>query len=130
MVHINKESGPLSATVLVTGGTGFIGSHTTVALQQAGYRVIILDNLHNSHAGVVDAIASITGIRPDFIKGDVRDRATLDGIFDQHAVSAVLHFAGLKAVGESTTMPLAYYDTNVHGSATLLKAMQQADVRT
>lgn len=120
----------MKATVLVTGGTGFIGSHTTVALQQAGYRVVILDNLHNSRAAVVDAIARITGARPDFIQGDVRDTDTLDQLFGQHDIAAVLHFAGLKAVGESVEMPLSYYDNNVHGSVALLQAMQRADVRT
>lgn len=116
--------------VLVTGGTGFVGSHTTVALQQAGYRVVILDNLHNSQESVVDAIARITGARPDFIRGDVRAPDVLAGIFSHYNISAVLHFAGLKAVGESTAMPLVYYDNNVHGSVTLLQAMQKAGVRT
>lgn len=120
----------MSETVLVTGGTGFIGSHTTVVLQQAGYRVVILDNLHNSQPAVIDAVARITGTRPEFVQGDVRDRAALDGVFSQYSVSAVLHFAGLKAVGESTAMPLTYYDNNVHGSVTLLQAMQDAGVRT
>lgn len=116
--------------ILVTGGTGFIGSHTTVALQQAGYQVLILDNLYNSQVGVLDAITRITGTRPGFVQGDVRDSAVIDAILAQHGVGAVLHFAGLKAVGESTTIPLAYYDNNVHGSAILLQAMQRAHVRT
>lgn len=120
----------MSETVLVTGGTGFIGSHTTVVLQQAGYQVVILDNLHNSQPAVIDAVARITGTRPEFVQGDVRDRAVLDRVFSQYSVSAVLHFAGLKAVGESTAMPLTYYDNNVHGSVTLLQAMQDAGVRT
>ena len=117
-------------TILVTGGTGYIGSHTTVALQQAGYRVVILDNLSNSTTVVLDAIARITGTKPDFVQGDVRDRATLDALFDAYKVAAVLHFAGLKAVGESTEKPLAYYDNNVHGSVQLLAAMQRAALRT
>ncbi len=117
-------------TILVTGGTGFIGSHTTVALQQAGYRVLILDNLSNSSAQVLDAIADITGTRPEFVQGDIRDAALLDSLFAAQPVSAVLHFAGLKAVGESVAMPLAYYDNNVHGSVQLLQAMQRAQVRT
>lgn len=116
--------------ILVTGGTGFIGSHTTVALQQAGYRVLIVDNLHNSQASVVDAIAGITGVRPDFVQGDVRDAVLLDDVFAHYKIGAVMHFAGLKAVGESTAMPLAYYDNNVHGSVTLLQSMQKADVRS
>ncbi|MCC2597556.1 UDP-glucose 4-epimerase GalE [Pusillimonas sp. MFBS29] len=117
-------------TILVTGGTGFIGSHTTVALQQAGYHVLILDNLSNSSVQVLDAIATITGTRPEFIQGDIRDAALLDSLFAAQPVSAVLHFAGLKAVGESVAMPLAYYDNNVHGSVQLLQAMQRAQVRT
>ncbi|NYT60510.1 UDP-glucose 4-epimerase GalE [Alcaligenaceae bacterium] len=117
-------------TILVTGGTGFIGSHTTVALQQAGYRVVILDNLSNSSAQVLDAIATITGTRPQFVQGDIRDAALLDSLFATERITAVLHFAGLKAVGESVAMPLAYYDNNVHGSVQLLQAMQRAQVRT
>lgn len=120
----------MPATILVTGGTGFIGSHTTVALQQAGYRVLILDNLCNSTTGVLDAIAAITGVRPEFVQGDIRDAPLLDTLFTSHAIRAVLHFAGLKAVGESTAMPLAYYDNNIHGSVQLLQAMQRAQVRT
>lgn len=120
----------MKQAILVTGGTGFIGSHTTVALQQAGHRVVILDNLCNSHVTVLDAIERITGVRPDFVQGDVRDRGVLDKVFAQFKIGAVLHFAGLKAVGESTQIPLAYYDNNVHGSVLLLQAMQQAGVRT
>src|SRR5690606_5520237 len=117
-------------TILVTGGTGFIGSHTTVALQQAGYRVLILDNLSNSRAQVLDAIANITGTRPEFVQGDIRDAALLDSLFAAERISAVLHFAGLKAVGESVAMPLAYYDNTVHGSVQLLQAIQRAQVKT
>src|SRR5690606_16622434 len=110
--------------------TGFIGSHTTVALHQAGYRVLILDNLCNSTTAALDAIATITGVLPEFVQGDIRDAPLLDTLFASHSISAVLHFAGLKAVGESTTMPLAYYDNNIHGSVQLLQAMQRAKVRT
>jgi UDP-glucose 4-epimerase len=120
----------MTKTILVTGGTGFIGSHASVALQQAGYRVLILDNLSNSSVGVLDAIAAISGTRPDFVQGDIRDAATLSRVFSGHAIAAVLHFAGLKAVGESTRQPLAYYDNNVHGSVQLFAAMQQAGVKT
>lgn len=126
----NWEVNKVASTVLVTGGTGFIGSHTTVALQKAGYRVVILDNLHNSHAYVVDNIAKITGVRPAFVQGDVRDPQVLASTFRQYTPDAVLHFAGVKAVGESTALPLVYYDNNVHGSVTLLQAMQAANVRT
>src|SRR5690606_25073653 len=112
------------------GGTGYIGSHATVALQEAGYNVLILDNLSNSSASVNDAIASITGKKPLFIEGDIRDRACLDRLFSDYRISAVMHFAGLKAVGESVQFPLRYYDNNVHGSIQLLEAMQAANVRT
>ncbi|MGB3290106.1 MAG: UDP-glucose 4-epimerase GalE [Burkholderiaceae bacterium] len=117
-------------TILVTGGAGFIGSHATVVLQQAGYRVLVLDNLCNSTASVLDAVGKITGQRPDFIQGDVRDAQALDALFDSYGISAVLHFAGLKAVGESTRIPLDYYDNNVHGSTALLVAMRKAGVKT
>lgn len=117
-------------TVLVTGGVGYIGSHTTVALQEAGYRVLILDNLCNSDVAVLKAIAKITGEEPCFIEGDIRDRGLLDKIFSDYRIKAVMHFAGLKAVGESAEQPLAYYDNNVNGSLQLLQAMQRADVRT
>lgn len=120
----------MQTTILVTGGAGFIGSHTTVALQQAGYRVLILDNLSNSTTAVLDAIAAITGISPEFIQGDIRDRALLDNLLADHPINAVLHFAGLKAVGESTAMPLAYYDNNIHGSVQLLQSMQRAKLKT
>jgi len=120
----------MASNILVTGGAGFIGSHTVVALQQAGYRVLALDNLCNSSAGVIDRVERITGVRPGFVEGDIRDPGMLRRLFADHAVDAVLHFAGLKAVGESTRLPLSYYDNNVHGSVCLLQAMREADVRT
>lgn len=120
----------MTSTILVTGGTGFIGSHTTVALQQAGYRVLILDNLSNSNASVLDRVNLITGVRPAFIQGDIRDTRVLDALFNTYSISAVMHFAGLKAVGESTQQPLSYYDNNVGGTVHLLNAMRQADVKT
>src|SRR5690606_29779151 len=116
--------------ILVTGGTGFIGSHIVVALQQAGYDVLVLDNLCNSDFGVVAAVGQITGYVPTFIKGDIRDSALLARIFRDHHIEVVMHLAGLKAVGESTESPLIYYDTNVRGTVSLLQAMQQAQVRT
>lgn len=120
----------MPSTILVTGGAGFIGSHTTVALQQAGYRVVVLDNLSNSSASVLARVERITAARPEFIQGDIRDAALLDELFAAHRIDAILHFAGLKAVGESTQKPLAYYDNNVHGSINLLQAAGRAAVRT
>src|SRR5690606_11963581 len=116
--------------ILVTGGTGFIGSHTAVVLQQAGHEVLILDNLCNSRAEVITAIEGITGRRPLFVQGDIRDAVALDKLLDKHRIEAVMHFAGLKAVAESAQQPLAYYDNNVNGTVTLLQAMQRAAVRT
>lgn len=116
--------------ILVTGGAGFIGSHTCVALAQAGYPTLILDNLSNSRFGVLDRLESICGIRPQFIKGDVRDNVMLDDIFERYNIAAVIHFAGLKAVGESVAKPLNYYDNNVYGTLNLLAAMRRAGVKT
>lgn len=120
----------MAKTILVTGGTGFIGSHACVALIEAGFDVIVLDNLCNSEASVVERIGRICGREPVFIEGDIRDAATLDELFNQHAVSAVLHFAGLKAVGESVREPEKYHQNNVVGTSVLLAAMQNAGVRT
>ena len=116
--------------ILVTGGTGYIGSHTVVELIAAGHQVHILDNLSNSRIEVLDRIAKITGVRPAFVEADVTDRTALDAVFAGHKIDAVLHFAGLKAVGESVADPLRYYHNNVHGSLCLLQAMQQAGVKT
>lgn len=117
------------ANCLVTGGSGYIGSHTCVELLAAGHRVLILDNLSNSKPEAVRRIARIAGTQPEFIRADVRDRAALDEVFARHRIDAVIHFAGLKAVGESVREPLRYYDHNVAGSRTLLDAMQQAGVK-
>ena len=116
--------------ILVTGGTGFIGSHTCVALAQAGHDFLILDNLSNSRADVLDRLAPLCGRRPAFVHGDVRDAVLLERVFAEHSISAVIHFAALKAVGESVAMPLAYYDNNVGGTLKLLDAMRHAGVRT
>lgn len=116
--------------ILITGGTGYIGSHTCVALARAGHELLIVDNLCNSRADVVERLAAICGRRPLFIEGDVRDAALLDEVFDRHSITAVMHFAGLKAVGESVERPLEYYDNNVHGTLQLLAAMRRAQVRT
>lgn len=119
----------MDSTILVTGGTGFIGSHTTVALQQAGYRVLILDNLCNSRPEVLSRIKQITGTEPEFVKADIRDSKALAAVFQSNRIAAVMHFAGLKAVGESNQKPLQYYDNNVNGSVQLLTAMKQAGVK-
>lgn len=114
--------------ILVTGGAGYVGSHTTLALLQAGADVVVLDNLHNSSAESLRRIAEISGREPVFVRGDVRDREILQHIFTAHSIDSVFHFAGLKAVGESVKEPLDYYDNNVHGSQVLLQAMALAQV--
>lgn len=113
-------------TILVTGGAGYIGSHTCVALLKAGYVPIVFDNLCNSSAESLARVETITGKRPIFIQGDIRDAAALDAAFAAHKPQAVIHFAGLKAVGESVEKPLLYYDNNVGGTVCLLQAMQRA----
>ena len=120
---------PAPSRILVTGGTGFIGSHTCVALAQAGHDLLILDNLCNSRADVVDRLETLCGKRPGFIEGDIRDATLLDKLFAEHPISAVMHFAGLKAVGESVAKPLEYYDNNIHGTLQLLAAMRRANVK-
>lgn len=117
-------------TILITGGTGFIGSHTCVSLAQAGHELVILDNLCNSRADVIDRLATLCGKRPAFVQGDVRDADTLDRLFAKQSINAVMHFAGLKAVGESSEKPLEYYDNNVTGTLQLLAAMTRAEVKT
>ncbi|HQT26958.1 MAG TPA: UDP-glucose 4-epimerase GalE, partial [Burkholderiales bacterium] len=116
--------------ILVTGGTGFIGSHTCVSLVNAGFIPVILDNLCNSEPSVIERLERITGIRPEFVEGDIRDRILLEKIFSQHDIAAVIHLAGLKAVGESVKLPIAYYENNVWGTLNLLQAMGEAHVKT
>lgn len=120
----------MAKTILVTGGAGFIGSHCTVQLLEQGFEVIVLDNLCNSNPVVFDRIEQICGKRPLFIKGDIRDKPFLRTLFEQHAIDAVIHFAGLKAVGESMQLPLKYFDYNIAGSVTLLEVMQEYQVHT
>lgn len=117
-------------SILVTGGAGYIGSHTVIALQQAGYHVVIADNLCNAKAGVLSRIEQITGIEPEFVLADIRNADAMARIFSQHSIDAVIHFAGLKAVGESVAEPLKYYDNNVNGTLVLLNAMREANVKT
>ena len=113
---------------LVTGGAGYIGSHTVVELLEAGDQVVIVDNLCNSNAISVDRIQKITGKKPVFVCGDVQDRGVLDTLFSEHEIDGVIHFAGLKAVGQSVHEPLAYYQNNVHGTLVLCEAMSAAGV--
>ncbi|HVL09229.1 MAG TPA: UDP-glucose 4-epimerase GalE [Burkholderiaceae bacterium] len=117
-------------TVLLTGATGYIATHTWIELLQAGYRVVGIDNLCNSSPRVLDRIETVTGVKPVFVQGDVRDRALLDRILRDHAIEAVVHFAALKAVGESVSMPLAYYDNNLGSLLTLCQAMESAGIYT
>ena len=111
--------------ILVTGGTGFIGSHTVVELLGSGYEVVIADNLSNSKAMVIDRIETITGKRPAFYELDVCDKAALDALFDKEKIDAVIHFAGYKAVGESTQKPIEYYENNLGSTLTLCKSMRE-----
>ncbi len=117
-----------SSCALVTGGAGYIGSHTTLALLQAGHEVVVLDNLSNSSAESLRRVAELAGRAPRFVQGDIRDRALLDHLLAEYPVRTVLHFAGLKAVGQSVREPLAYYDNNVAGTMTLCQAMAEAGV--
>ena len=117
-------------TILVTGGAGYIGSHTVVKLMEQGYGVVIVDNLCNSKVNTIDQIEFITRRKPVFYLGDVRDRVLLAGIFKAHSIDGVIHFAGLKAVAESQSKPLLYYDNNVAGSITLLEEALKAHVHT
>ena len=114
--------------ILVTGGAGYIGSHTALALLLAGYDVVVLDNLCNSSAESLTRLTRIVGRNVTFVQGDIRDAALLDRVFVDHNIESVLHFAGLKAVGESVAQPLRYYDNNLHGSRTLLQACADACV--
>ena len=116
--------------VLVTGGTGYIGSHTTVLLLEAGHDVTIVDNLSNSDASVLDRIRRIAGKPVSFFQADIRDRSRLEEILTGTPFDAVIHFAGLKAVGESSRLPLEYYDNNVAGTLSLLFSMREAGVKT
>ena len=124
------DIGWLDMHILVTGGTGFIGSHACVALVATGHDVTVIDNLSNSQPRVVDRIEQIAGRRPMFYEGDVRDRGLLRQIFAKRPVDAVIHFAGLKSVGESVQQPLKYYDWNIGSTLALCEAMTEAGVKT
>ena len=116
-------------SVLVTGGAGYIGSHTVLALLERGDEVVVLDNLCNASEESLRRVAQLAGKPASFVEGDVRDRQCLQKLFAEHSVTEVIHFAALKAVGESTRMPLEYYDNNVSGTVVLLEEMRNAGVR-
>jgi UDP-glucose 4-epimerase len=119
----------MTSTILVTGGLGYIGSHTAVELMERGFDIVILDNLSNSSESVLDGIEKITGKKPKTYIGDIRDREMLQTIFKAHHIDSVMHFAGLKAVGEGEEKPLLYFDNNVTGSITLFDEMVKAEVK-
>jgi len=119
----------MSSTILVTGGLGYIGSHTVVELVERGYKVVVLDNLSNSSESVLDGIDKIAGKKPKLYVGDIRDREVLQTIFKAHDIQSVMHFAGFKAVREGEEKPLLYYDNNVTGSITLFEEMTKAGVK-
>ncbi|MCG6257154.1 UDP-glucose 4-epimerase GalE [Vibrio furnissii] len=116
--------------ILITGGMGYIGSHTCVQMIAAGLTPIMVDNLCNAKTEVLNRIEALTGVRPAFYQGDIRDEAFLDSVFAQHHVQAVIHFAGLKAVGESVSKPIEYYDNNVNGTLVLVRSIHKAGVKS
>ncbi len=116
-------------SILVTGAAGYIGSHTCVELLEAGYEIVALDNLSNSSETALKRVEEITGKTFSFVKGDIRDQAILEQLFTNYQIDGVMHFAGLKAVGESVENPLYYYENNVQGSIELLKAMQRHNIK-
>lgn len=112
--------------ILVAGGMGYIGSHTAVELVSAGYEPIIVDNLSNSSESMLEPLEKLCGMRPKFYKADIRDRAAMDKVFAENEIDAVIHFAGLKAVAESVSMPIEYYENNINGTLVLCEAMRAA----
>jgi UDP-glucose 4-epimerase len=116
--------------ILLTGGTGYIGSHTAAALVAAGHEVVCFDNLSNSRAEVMDRLEVITGQKIPFVVGDIRDRAALEQTIRESGIETVIHFVGLKAVGEAVAEPLTYYDNNVRGTLNLIEAMMACNVKT
>lgn len=120
----------MKQTILVTGGTGFIGSHTTVELQQAGYNVVIVDNLSNSKIEVLDGIEKITGVRPAFVNVDLREKSAVEAVFEKYPhIEGIIHFAASKAVGESVEKPLLYYRNNIVSLINLLELMPKYNVK-
>src|SRR6267378_8136087 len=126
--HPKPERAQTAVKVLVTGGAGYIGSHTCVELMQAGHEVVIFDNFCNSHLAVIERIGRIVGKTPEVEKADVRDTGALRDVFNRRRFDAVIHFAGLKAVGESIEKPIEYYDNNVQGALSLCRAMAETGV--
>jgi len=125
----DNRSNNTKKVILVTGGTGYIGSHAVIVLAAAGYNPIIADNLSNSKASVLERITEITGKRPPFYKINIQDSAALDEIFQEHQIAAVIHFAGLKAVGESVVDPLCYYENNINSAISLCSVMSKRSVK-
>jgi UDP-glucose 4-epimerase len=115
--------------ILITGGAGYIGSHTCLSLVEAGYQILVLDNLSNSSIESINRVSKIANQNIEFVQGDIRDYQILDELFSNHTFDAVIHFAGLKAVGDSVEMPLKYYENNVFGSMQLFKVMQEHNVK-
>lgn len=115
--------------ILVTGGAGYIGSHTCIALHEAGYDIVVYDNLSNSRREAIDRVSTLIGQAIEFIEGDIRDAESLKQVFASHEFFGVIHFAGLKAVGESVAKPLLYYNNNVGGTITLLEVMAEYNVK-
>ena len=116
-------------SILVTGGAGFIGSHTCVELLNAGYEVVVADNLYNASEKAIERVKEITGKELTFYKADIRDREAMNRIFDKEDIESVIHFAGLKAVGESVAKPLEYYENNIGGTVTLCDVMRNHGVK-
>ncbi|WP_150278685.1 UDP-glucose 4-epimerase GalE [Halopseudomonas salina] len=119
----------MQQTILVTGGAGYIGTHTCIKLLEAGYKVIVLDNFSNSSPEALRRVEQISGQAVPYVTGDISDAALLDEVFAGHSIDAVIHFAGLKAVGESVAQPMRYYRNNVSGTVVLCEAMQRAGVK-
>jgi UDP-glucose 4-epimerase len=117
--------------VLVVGGAGYLGTHTLISLAEAGYSAVVFDSLVNSKAAAISRVEALCGAPIPFVIGDIRDPVKLDGVFDKYGpFTAVIHFAGLKAVGESTKLPLLYYENNVVGTIRLLEAMTKHDCKS
>ena len=128
-MHARDNCGDMTSPILITGGTGFIGSHTVVTLANAGQPVVILDNLSNSSRKVLARLERLHASPIEFVEADIRDAKALDAVFAKHKFAGVIHFAGLKAVGESVAQPLRYLENNVGGTIQLLQAMDRANVR-